>query len=49
MTAVYLDWTILTSDRVLLPILAASGFTDNLYLCIQGQIFGGCICGVAVS
>jgi len=48
LTAVYRDTTTVSSDRMLLCILAASGFTDNFQLCLQGHIFGGCICSIAV-
>jgi len=47
--AMYLDMTTLRSDRILLPMLAASSFTDNSQLYVQGHIFGGCICSVAVN
>jgi len=49
LAAVYLDTTTLTSDCLLLLILAATGSTDNFQLCVKGHIVSGCICGVAVN
>jgi len=47
--AVYLGMELLTSDCMLLPILAPSSFTHHFSMCILGHIVGGCIGSVAVN
>jgi len=42
-----IDWV--TSDRMLLCILAASGLTYYSQMCVLGHIFGGYNCSVAVN
>jgi len=41
--ALYHGKDTLSSDRMLLGILTASGFIDDCYLCVPSHIFGGCI------
>jgi len=40
---------ILISDKVLLLIVAASGFPEHFELCVLGHILGGCICSIALD
>jgi hypothetical protein len=49
LTAFYIDMELLTSDCILLPIIAAAGFTYFVSICVVGHIFGGCNCSVAVD
>jgi len=49
LTAFYIDMELLTSDSMLLPIIAASGFMYFFQMCVLGHIFGGCDCSVAVD
>jgi len=47
--AVYLDMDTLTSNCMLILVLAASGLTDDIYMCILGYMIGGCIGSIALD
>jgi len=48
LTAFYIDMEILTSDCMLLPIIAASSVTYHFEMCVLGVISGGRNCRVVV-
>jgi len=49
MTTVCLDIDILTSNCKLLLVFAASSHAEDLYMCIPGHMFGGCIGRITVN
>jgi len=49
LTAIYHGLNILTSNCMLLHILASSGLTDDVDMCILGHIFGRFIGSVTVD
>jgi len=49
LTTVYFNMELVPSHCILHFILAASGFTSQVWMCILGHIFVGCICCIPVD